>query len=370
MRSHPTEFVVSGQSSVAREARDWGLGIRDWKVADGFNQQSTISNLRLTGGLRRPLASRPPSLAPRPSAFTLVELLVVITIIGILIALLLPAVQAAREAARKLQCSNQIKQISLAALNCEHRYGVFPPLSAQGGYTAAIQVAGPYKGAVGLTVFCWLLPYVEQDALLEKSKNSNGYPSMRVFIGSGYLYWYSIPAYHCPDDPLATNNGRTKISGATNWAYGNYAANFLVFGDPVKKTTEGKTRISDIRDGTSNTIFFAERYGAGCSNTGALDANARACLWADANQSGWVPTFCMNGASPPTTPWMPCLPFQVTPDPLNQCDPDRAQTPHPSGMNVGFGDGSVQFITGSINQTVWVNLCDPRDGQNIPANSW
>ena len=78
----------------------------------------------------------------------------------------------------------------------------------------------------------------------------------------------------------------------------------------------------------------------------------------------------MNGPLPPATPYEPCLPFQVAPDWIRQCDPGRAQSPHLQGMNVGLGDGSVRFLRASINHAVWENLCDPRDGNPIPADAW
>ena len=215
--------------------------------------------------------------------FTLVELLVVVTIIGILIALLLPAVQAARDAARRMQCSNNVKQIGLAMHSVVEAKSFLPPLCVNSDSTlgnpahSPILVAGPYRGAIGATVFVWLLPYLEQQTLFDAVISSTA--GMYVSIQGKGAYTRSIPAYRCPDDPSATTTGlsRTTNGAANVWAYGNYAGNFLVFGNPTAKNTEGSTTFEDIKDGLSNTIFFAERYGS-CGSTGNLAASL-ADLW-------------------------------------------------------------------------------------------
>ena len=159
---------------------------------------------------------------------------------------------------------------------------------------------------------------------------------------------------------------RSTYGGANANAYGDYAGNFLVFGDPVKKSVEGNATLHGIADGTSNTLLFAERYGT-CGSTKDLSTTP-ACLWADANGS-FRPAFGMNGFTPPATPYQKCLLFQTAPDWFTQCDPYRAQSPHAAGMNVGVGDGSVRFLSAGIDADLWANLCDPRDGQLLGA-SW
>jgi hypothetical protein len=156
----------------------------------------------------------------------------------------------------------------------------------------------------------------------------------------------------------------TTNSSANIFAYGNYGANFMVFGNPQTGSTEGTTTFAAITDGLSNTLFIAERYGT-CGTGGSL-SSAWGTLWSDAN-SLWSPTFCANYWS--TFPCTKCLPFQVSPDPLSECMYSRAQSPHVNGMNVGVGDGSVRFVSGSINQTTWENLCYPYDG-NIISGDW
>ena len=302
--------------------------------------------------------------------FTLVELLVVVTIIGILISLLLPAVQAAREAARRMQCSNNVKQIGLATQSLAEARGCLPPLcvnSASGGGTAPwnspVQVAGPYQGAIGATMFVWLLAYLDYpilcDAVIRSPLGINAQVNGKLVLA------YSISTYLCPDDPSATKNGLARPKDASQCAYSDYGGNFLVFGNPAAKSTEGNTTLGDIKDGASNTIFFAERYGS-CGSSGNVNASA-ANLWADP-VGYYRPAFGLNAGSPPPTPYQKTVMFQTAPDWLNECDNSRAQSPHPDGMTVGVGDGSVRFLSPSIDADLWANLCDPRDGNVVGAN--
>jgi prepilin-type N-terminal cleavage/methylation domain-containing protein len=324
------------------------------------------------------------------SGFTLVELLVVITIIGILIALLLPAVQSARGAARKLQCSNKLKQLGLAVHSISQANGALPPLSVNATSPALpkypnppnqmaspILIAGPYKGAIGFTVFHWLLPYIEQGALFDQMSDQ-GSRDATTNIGTAavprYAIGVSIPTYLCPDEPVQTPDGHTSTTykGANGGAYTNYAANYLVLGSPLAQSTEGTTTLSSISDGTSNVILFAERYSA-CSpvpTSSPGDNTWRASLWGDAARP-WVPGICMGvDQSLPnmsTYPPYACPMFQVMPDYNGECNPDRAQSGHQGGMDVGFCDGSVHFLGESMDPVVWAYLCDPYDG-NIVGN--
>jgi prepilin-type N-terminal cleavage/methylation domain-containing protein len=306
----------------------------------------------------------------KSAGFTLVELLVVITIIGILISLLLPAVQAAREAARRMQCANNVKQVALATHLIAEVNTVLPPLGVNSitkdWYSnSPIQATGPYQGAVGYTVFNWLLPYVEQNALFGLANRN-----VDTSVGGKHVYAYSISAYLCPDEPMQTANGLCAATngGGNGWAYSNFVANFLVFGAPSQNSSEGQTTLAGIRDGMSNTLFFAERYGT-CGNTGSL-GSTWGNLWSDSNRP-WLPTFCLNHYQPSdrTSNYEACLPFQLTPDWFLTCDAWRAQSPHSGGMNVGVGDGSVRFVSGTIDQTLWAKLCDPRDGNSI-SGEW
>jgi prepilin-type N-terminal cleavage/methylation domain-containing protein len=312
--------------------------------------------------------------------FTLVELLVVIAIIGILVSLLLPAVQAAREAARRMQCQNNMKQIGLATLHCESANGLLPPLCVNAAdpslgnqSNSPILIAGPYKGALGSTVFCFLLPYIDMKSLVDAVGHHDVYgPSG---YGSGGIGFFNqvISAYRCPDEPSPSGNTGYLASAywGSNWAASNYAANFLVFGNLSLRTTEGTTTLAAIRDGTSNTLFYTERYATcGQDPNGAITPATFGNLWADSNPN-WRPTFCLNTYDNPPDPngYQGCFRFEVLPDWASGCHADRAQSPHAGGISVCLGDGSVRFVGTSVSDDTWKYLCDPRDGHAI-ASDW
>ncbi len=206
-------------------------------------------------------------------AFTLVELLVVIAIIGILVGLLLPAVQAAREAARRMQCSNNLKQMTLAAHNYESTFKRFPPMQCGTGalHPGTIQGAAQRFGMSGHYA---LLPYIEQSALFSLITTDNREP-----WNGAAPYLTRVPYLNCPsatgeNDPF--NNARTRGVSSYGFCAGdNYAAPQVIVGGQQERDVVAISAqkqqirnrgifgrswpsIGEISDGTSNTIAMVE----------------------------------------------------------------------------------------------------------------
>ncbi|MCS7304192.1 MAG: DUF1559 domain-containing protein [Thermoguttaceae bacterium] len=299
----------------------------------------------------------------RKQAFTLVELLVVITIIGILIALLLPAVQAAREAARRAQCQNNLKQIALALLNYEQTMKCLPPaITRIGGET------GPWDGSVLREnwVIC-ILPHLEQIGLYNSFQR--GVPISDPVHAS--LRGTQLSVMMCPSDPY--NRQMCSLSGG-NWARGNYGANMLNswagdtngWNNNLQRGLMDVNRaisLSEIRDGTSHTIMIAElraglvptdRRGtwamAMCGASGVCHhgcnyvVRPNSCSFGDDDLANCDQAVQDAGRDLMQRNCMGCF----NPSGGSVCSQAAPRSCHTGGVFVAFADGSVHFISDFI----------------------
>lgn len=308
-------------------------------------------------------------------AFTLVELLVVIAIIGILVGLLLPAVQAAREAARRMQCSNNAKQIALACHNYESTFRVFPA----GGIVT-------YPSSVSLTAtnFCtvgsdrtqapWsvlILPFLEETNLYNKfdfGKRFTGSSNVPGDPPNTTLFSLSMPKYQCPSDPnsasginnsnyLGVQGGGPPVAAAGSAPCSTQSGQ-RVFFQNGSIYTNSRTRIADITDGTTNTFLVGEsRY----MPTPSMRTDGFHASWASglkADSSFAVP-----------------LTFAAAVLQINaqkECRPGVADcfnfvsrlfgSQHTGGCTFGLADGSVQFVSQNIDITVYRQVAIRNDG--------
>jgi prepilin-type N-terminal cleavage/methylation domain-containing protein len=307
----------------------------------------------------------------RARAFTLIELLVVIAIIGILIGLLLPAVQKVREAANRAKCENNLKQLGLALHNCNDTYGRLPPLVGK-------YMAGPNQ--LDETLHFWILPFIEQQALFNSALTAtpNQYDPTAFPAGANAAASAGIKVFICPSDPSITPDGHTPNGG--NQTFGtstpgavSYAANAQVFATNFdanfKPGNGGGTGTAVIpktfQDGTSNTIIFAEKYGDCGGNTGSgTNGNNGGSWWYRNNfPSTYGPYFNARAEAEP----YPANTFQVQPSPFNditKCLFYIPSTAH-AAMNVGMGDGSVRAVSTSVTPATFWAASTPAMGDTL-----
>ncbi len=330
----------------------------------------------------------------RKRGFTLIELLVVIAIIAILVSLLLPAVQQAREAARRTQCKNNLKQLGLAVHNYHDVFNRFPPGYTQANLPAA---TGPGLGGFqGTSVFCAILPYIEQTNLYNTFDQS--VPRRNIATTPGVLSGTVVQAFLCPSD-AGIGNGLDTFTAATPTQYygrTNYRANggsrpifatsstndgvFMCVGPGARKAASAQTgfctSMRDITDGTTNTIMFGEHHKVdrNFDTFTAAGWNSGSTI---AGWSRWYPAGgdsglgnLMCGAFAPigyTTPWA----HGTTGAPGSQSAWFTFQdmrlsaigSAHTGGAQVVLCDGSVRFLSNSLSFSILQYLCQREDGQ-------
>jgi len=313
--------------------------------------------------------------SPLRRAFTLVELLVVIAIIGVLVALLLPAVQSAREAARRMQCSNNLKQLAIAAHNFHDvEYRLPYNTQDQGGWDWAYQQNRRSWSCLART-----LPYLEQGNLKEQLQilNQTNSDTAGKTLGQNLAILATpIKFFFCPSDTamqLKADNIRANLQGVTitlsnykgvngsNWCWGTNVVNGpasthvngtsdcdgLQRGNGVffRLDFQKRQRLSDITDGTSNTMMFGE-------DIPSIDAH---CTWPYANGVGGTTAIRPNQNKKangtlydPYNDWPELYSFRSR---------------HPAGLQFAFVDGSVRFIKDSVASQTYRDLSTVNGGE-------
>jgi len=314
----------------------------------------------------------------RRRGFTLIELLVVIAIIAILIGLLVPAVQKVREAAARTQCTNNLKQFGLALHNHHDSKKFFPP----------------GRDSKDFSTHAYLLPFLEQDNIYRTIDFTVSYNNAVNAPARSQM----VPIFLCPSDPK-------NMTVPNNWAATNYRANQgsgVLWGNPPTNPSNinygmpapngpfyqnSKTRMTDITDGTSNTAAFSEHLVGDFSNASAHEptdtfepgthpatadqavADCVAVNPTDLSQQGYsnIGAPWLQGYHSTTIYFHVGLPFS------RSCmfPPGRiattANSGHTNGVNVALCDGSVRFVSRSVNLATW-RAVGSRDG-NEPVGS-
>jgi prepilin-type N-terminal cleavage/methylation domain-containing protein/prepilin-type processing-associated H-X9-DG protein len=323
------------------------------------------------------------------TGFTLVELLVVITIIGILIALLLPAVQAAREAARRMQCSNNLKQMGLAIQNYHATLNSFPI----GGRTGPDLTPQHHHGRTGTNWKASILSFLEQTALTG-SLNFNTGMFAWDWTGNEILKGLVVPVYNCPSspfDPIKTvDRGSSGAEEAQKHEYVGIAG---AYPDPAGRsnqcgdTTQGwfcrngllppneSKAIADAKDGTSNTIIVSEQSGmVSVAESGGLVQYPIRVNYAG-GWAGMIESTRANMASGnyypmaglTTVRWALNAPVAVAGS-SDFCYRNNTilNSSHQGTVNVLLGDGSVHSLSDSLDVDLLRKLCSADDA--MPAN--
>jgi prepilin-type processing-associated H-X9-DG protein len=297
---------------------------------------------------------------------------VVIAIIGILIALLLPAVQAAREAARRSQCTNNLKQWTLGVHNHLDSHKEIFPIGANPD-NRVVESGRRYQ-RISWPVELW--PYVEQSVLFDQYDFNLGFyqaPNMA-------LCREHVPAYSCPSDIVGAeqdhNDPYWRVMGSyvTNMGnthlWQNTADQAIFSGSPFG--VGHVYRMAEIRDGTSNTACFSEII---IASPGAIDDN-RGDLLNDEGSPGFMSILTPNSSSPdqcrsckassmdPSNKDYRVIPCAVVAG--NTEYQIAARSRHPGGVNVSMCDGSVRFVSETVSQQIWEAALSAEGGESDP----
>lgn len=296
-------------------------------------------------------------------AFTLVELLVVIAIVGVLVALLLPAVQAARESARRGHCANNLRQIGLALQSSHDTRGYFPSAyqSQPGGAMGAADVNG--DAGPGWTCLLQILPYMEGGNIRDSFDLKS--PCWAPVNATAALQ--VIPHYLCPsvsDDTRHYTVADASGAALAEFSRGHYVANagqLDLWTNPAPDLTRvasgvffrnSRIRIKDIADGTSHTVFIGERTPLRSPATwvGIVPGSVTCpgALFPDADCDVAAPQINVHSGpgefeNPPV----------IEPPNNSSGYTDEMHSQHPQGCNVLFGDGSVRFVLETVNPVLW-----------------
>jgi prepilin-type N-terminal cleavage/methylation domain-containing protein/prepilin-type processing-associated H-X9-DG protein len=316
----------------------------------------------------------------RARGFTLIELLVVIAIIGVLIALLLPAVQSAREAARRAQCINNLKQLGIGMHNHHDSQGTFPP--------------GSWNSPQRTWTF-HILPYLEQQAMSNALNFNATWYDLKNTTVTGSL----LSAFLCPSDGGAGTPITTTVAGAaTTRRKGNYVVNWGNANEcqcpipttgttytatngavtPIRgafranSTTNPPFNLRDFTDGTSQTMLMSEVIDTFPSST---NVDIRGDTWANAKGSLQFMTY-----TPPNSQIRDqvegskdcAYPFQQNPPCLTGASAAfiAARSRHPGGVSVLFSDGSVKFIKNSIGIDTYRALSTKDGGEVVSGDQY
>ncbi len=302
------------------------------------------------------------------TGFTLVELLVVIAIIGALVALLLPAVQAAREASRRSSCTNNLRQLGVGT---HIFHDTFLRLPAGTVWEPGV-TSGNTRGCEA-TWLTHLLPYVEQDALYKTGDFNQGFGQGTTGHPNNTITSTFLKVTRCPSDvyPVIISGAGASVV----WARGNYVANNGI--GPMTETTtidinsrpqgvfmlQSKNRFADITDGTTNTVFLSELLKSpGNDWRGVMHYPEGPLYHHNQTPNSPVPDefrqgFCLSILR------APCVPTSTS------WNPKRitlgARSLHPGGVMVLLGDSSVRWVSNNITLATWRALSSPQGGETL-----